>query len=228
MKKIIIILFTIISLSLVADLKTELKELNEMKVDKNFIKSYEIAVKEFELNKKLPEKYMAEYLNIGLIYLRENKNDNAIELYDRIIKSKLDNVSTNYWAYYGISSAYFHKKDFKKAYENGKKAIEIDGEIFKLFNDKIFFDDSTKLRVEGLMKRTLTSGYVEEKYEEIIKIFLKSVKNEDYRDILLNNEIILKTMISSAFSISKTDKNLGGKYFKEFEKLGFLKIVREK
>ena len=113
MKKVLISIVFLISINVFADINSEIKNLKQLKVDNEFIEGYKKAVNEFSSTKKLSEKYMTEYLNIGMIYLKNSKYDEAIELYNRILKSNLKNVSTNYWAYYGISSAYFYKKDFK-------------------------------------------------------------------------------------------------------------------
>jgi len=170
MKKVLISIVFLISINVFADINSEIKNLKQLKVDNEFIEGYKKAVNEFSSTKKLSDKYMAEYLNIGMIYLKNSKYDEAIELYNRILKSNLKNVSTNYWAYYGISSAYFYKKNFKNSFEYGKKAIEMD---IKQKKELTFIpkDEMEDYRRRNLAERTFLSGYSQEKYEEILNIF---------------------------------------------------------
>ena len=225
MRKLVILIAFLISINIFADINSEIKNLKQLKVDNEFIEGYEKAVNEFNSKKKISDKYMAEYLNIGMIYLKNAKYDEAIELYDRILKSNLENVSTNHWAYYGISSAYFYKKDFKNSFEYGKKAIELDIKQKKelSFIPKNEMEDYKR---GNLATRIFLSGYSQEKYEEILNILLETIKDEDYKRIILKDDIIIKTLVSAIMQIRKKDEKLFDKYLKELEKLKIFKVVR--
>ena len=225
MKKILISIVFLISINVFADINSEIKNLKQLKVDNEFIEGYKKAVNEFSSTKKLSDKYMAEYLNIGMIYLKNSKYDEAIELYNRILKSNLKNVSTNYWAYYGISSAYFYKKDFKNSFEYGKKALEMD---IKQKKELPFIpkDEMEDYRRRNLAERTFLSGFSQEKYEEILDIFLETVKDKDYKMIMLEDNTVVGVMITATALINKKDEKLSDKYLKELEKLKIVKIIR--
>lgn len=225
MKKVLISIVFLISINVFADINSEIKNLKQLKVDNEFIEGYKKAVNEFSSTKKLSDKYMAEYLNIGMIYLKNSKYDEAIELYNRILKSNLKNVSTNYWAYYGISSAYFYKKNFKNSFEYGKKAIEMD---IKLKKELTFIpkDEMEDYRRRNLAERTFLSGYSQEKYEEILNIFLETIKDENYKNVISKDEIIIKALVSATMQIRKKDEKLSDKYLKELEKLKIFKVVK--
>ena len=78
----------------------------------------------------------------------------------------------------------------------------------------------------NLATRIFLSGYSQEKYEEILNILLETIKDEDYKRIILKDDIIIKTLVSAIMQIRKKDEKLFDKYLKELEKLKIFKVVR--
>ena len=78
----------------------------------------------------------------------------------------------------------------------------------------------------NLATRIFLLGYSQEKYEEILNILLEIIKDEDYKRIILKDDIIIKTLVSAIMQIRKKDEKLFDKYLKELEKLKIFKVVR--
>ena len=87
-------------------------------------------------------------------------------------------------------------------------------------------DEMEDYRRRNLAERTFLSGYSQEKYEEILNIFLETIKDENYKNVISKDEIIIKTLVSATMQIRKKDEKLSDKYLKELEKLKIFKVVK--
>ena len=65
-----------------------------------------------------------------------------------------------------------------------------------------------------------------DKYEEILNIFLETIKDENYKNVISKDEIIIKALVSATMQIRKKDEKLSDKYLKELEKLKIFKVVK--
>ena len=81
-------------------------------------------------------------------------------------------------------------------------------------------------RRKNLAERTFLSGYSQEKYEEILNIFLEIIKDENYKNVISKDEVIIKALVSAMMQIRKKDEKLSDKYLKELEKLKIFKVVK--
>ena len=117
------------------------------------------------------------------------------------------------------------KKDFKNSFEYGKKAIEMD---IKQKKELPFIpkDEMEDYRRKNLAERTFLSGYSQEKYEEILNIFLETIKDENYKNVISKDEVIIKALVSATMQIRKKDEKLSDKYLKELEKLQIFKVIK--
>ena len=106
-----------------------------------------------------------------------------------------------------------------------KKAIEMD---IKQKKELTFIpkDEMEDYRRRNLAERTFLSGYSQEKYEEILNIFLETIKDENYKNVISKDEVIIKTLVSATMQIRKKDEKLSDKYLKELEKLKIFKVVK--
>ena len=87
-------------------------------------------------------------------------------------------------------------------------------------------DEMEDYRRRNLAERTFLSGYSQEKYEEILNIFLETIKDENYKNVISKDEIIIKALVSATMQIRKKDEKLSDKYLKELEKLKIFKVVK--
>lgn len=87
-------------------------------------------------------------------------------------------------------------------------------------------DEMEDYRRRNLAERTFLSGYSQEKYEEILNIFLETIKDENYKNVISKDEVIIKTLVSATMQIRKKDEKLSDKYLKELEKLKIFKVVK--
>ena len=87
-------------------------------------------------------------------------------------------------------------------------------------------DEMEDYRRKNLAERTFLSGYSQEKYEEILNIFLETIKDENYKNVISKDEVIIKTLVSATMQIRKKDEKLSDKYLKELEKLKIFKVVK--
>ena len=146
------------------------------------------------------------------VYLKNSKYDEAIELYNRILKSNLKNVSTNYWAYYGISSAYFYKKNFKNSklilVLTKESEIQEKGSISSISFEDLSEDIKNEILKDNkwkILERDIKTNEVLEK-EKVLdikdsKLYVYWNKKRAYKDYLENN-------LKNGYICLKTDENL--------------------
>ena len=194
-------------------------------------KEYEKALNEFNIVINLNKKNLETYFYIAICFNKLNKNNEAIEFYNKYINEILstENEKNNEnicIAYYNIGIIYLKQKKFKEAKNSFNKSLEFNTEFVKAkiallctenLKDKIddilsIIDESNKIEDENLYLIKGNILFEQEKYEEskIIyqKILDKNSINEDANCLYkLNKKEEALEKYNQALNINKSNKN---------------------
>ena len=170
-------------------------------------KEYEKALNEFNIVINLNKKNLETYFYIAICFNKLNKNNEAIEFYNKYINEILstENEKNNEnicIAYYNIGIIYLKQKKFKEAKNSFNKSLEFNTEFVKAkiallctenLKDKIddilsIIDESNKIEDENLYLIKGNILFEQEKYEESKIIYQKILdKNSINEDALLKS-----------------------------------------
>jgi tetratricopeptide (TPR) repeat protein len=143
-------------------------EAYELGTKYKFERNYKKAIDEFKKSVELYPEYGEAWNDMGVIYTDyTNEQDKAIECFNKAISIK--DYNTKEFAYLNLGTAYQNKGMYDKAIEVLMKAMEINPEFPKSYNDL------------GVIL------FLKEEYDEALKNFLKAIElNKDYAKAYYN------------------------------------------